>query len=85
MCQVKKRHYCESLPQGFGCCGTKTTILKRGEIATYHHDELFGLKWKDKQVASMLLSICDVTMVPRNACTQPTITWKGGNNLGSYR
>ena len=62
---------------GFGSCGTvrldrrnipdtfKSAILKKGEIATYRDDELFGLKWKDKRVVSMLSTIHDDTMISK--------------------
>ena len=60
---------------GFGCCGTvrldrqnipdafRTATPKKGEIATYHG--LFGLKWKDKRVVSMLSTIHDDTMISK--------------------
>ena len=62
---------------GFSSCGTvrldrrsipdtfKSAILKKGEIATYRDDELFGLKWKDKRVVSMLSTIHDDTMISK--------------------
>ena len=69
---------CERLhTMGFGCCGTvrldrrnipdtfKSAILKKGEIATFHDDELFGLKWKDKRVVSLLSTIHDDTMISK--------------------
>ena len=61
------------LTLGFGCCGTvrldrrnipdtfKTAAPKKGEIATYHDDKVFGLKWKDKRFVSMLSTIHDDT------------------------
>ena len=62
---------------GFGCCGTvrldrrnipvafRSATPKKGEIATYHDDELFGLKWKDKRIVSMLSTIHDDTMISK--------------------
>ena len=62
---------------GFGCCGIvrldrrnipeafRSATRKKGEIATYHDDELFGLKWKDKRVTSMLSIIHDDTMISK--------------------
>ena len=67
---------------GFGSCGTvridrrnipatfKVAVPKKGEIATYRDGDLLGLKWKDKRLASMLLTIHDDSMVTKQRCTK---------------
>ena len=61
----------------FGCCGTvrldrrniletfKKAAPKKGEIVTYQDDQVFGLKWKDKQFVSMLSTIHDDSMISK--------------------
>ena len=62
------------LTLGFDFCGTvrldkrnipetfKKAAPKKGEIVTY---QVFGLKWKDKRVVSMLSTIHDDSMISK--------------------
>ena len=50
----------------------KSAIPKKGEIVTYRDDKLFGLKWKDKRVVSMLSTIHYDTMISKECRNQQT-------------